>query len=102
MKLYVTITAICIVVAIALDLVLEEKRSQISDIGPDSEMIHKVREILGDRLDPETMAKLKKAHEGKLNEAELDKLTEQLEEKLDPNKIERLKQAFKSKGGGEK
>jgi NAD(P)H-nitrite reductase large subunit len=100
MKLYVVITAICIVAAIALNLLLE-KTNQISDMGPDSEMIGKVREILGDRLDPETMAKLKEAHEGKLSEAELEKLTEQVEEKLDPSQVERLRQTFKSMGGGQ-
>jgi hypothetical protein len=99
MKLYVVITAICIAAAIALNLLLEEKTDQISDRGPDPEMIGRVREILGDRLDPETMAKLKKAHEGKLSEAELKKLKEQVEEKLDPSQAERLRQTFKNTDG---
>jgi hypothetical protein len=33
MKLYEVISAICIVVALALKLVLEEKRNQVSDKG---------------------------------------------------------------------
>jgi NAD(P)H-nitrite reductase large subunit len=100
MKPYAAITAICIVLAIGLNFLLEEKTNKISDMRLDSEMIDKVRGILGDRLDPETMAKLKKAHEGKLSEAELEKLKEQVEEKLDPSQIERLRRVFKSMGGG--
>ncbi len=102
MKLYVGITAICIVVAIALNLMLEKKRNQISDMGLDREMMGKVRDILGDHPDIETMAKLKKAYEGKLSEAELKRLKEQIEQKLDPSQIERFRQTYKTLGGGQR
>jgi hypothetical protein len=101
-KLYAVIIAICIVIAVALNLMLEEKRNQISDMGPDAEMMGKARDILGEHLDDETMAKLKKAYEGKLSEAELERLKKHIEERLDPSQVERFRETYKTMGGGQR
>jgi hypothetical protein len=46
MKLYAMISAICFVVAIALNLILEEKRNQISEMGLDPVTMGKGSDIL--------------------------------------------------------
>jgi hypothetical protein len=102
MKLYVVAGAICIVVAIALNLMLEEKRNQVPDTGLDPEVVAKVRDILGGQLDNETVAKLEKAYEGKLSETERERLKEQIEKRLDPSQIQRFREAYKAMGGGQR
>jgi hypothetical protein len=65
-------------------------------------MMGKIRDILRDYLDNETMARLKKTYEGKISDTDLGRLKEQIEERLDPNQIEGFRQVCKAMDRGQR
>lgn len=100
LKLYLSITVFCFLLAIGLNFFLKCG----SDITDD------IRMITDTELDTETVIKLKKAYEedtgmqvrnpgdispDDLKEQDIEKLKNELKKKLDPSQIERYKEKFK-------